>query len=114
MNEPDAGRVTHRDKDGRPLELLEWARLHEDLAYRLVAETQVGDALVRTQWEGIDDGVQVACMWHTGVRRDGRWTTIWEGYWPCTLDEAVAEHEQVAADVLDLKFAMVLLPPADN
>lgn len=100
MDEPDTGRISHRDKGGRPLELLAWAALYEDLDYRLVAETEVGDALVRTMWEGIDAGVVGAGdMFHTGVRRAGRWSDAWAGHHPCTVIEAEAAHELVVAKV---------------
>ncbi|MEV6309949.1 hypothetical protein AB0M10_15290 [Streptomyces sp. NPDC051840] len=89
--------VHHRDKGGRPLALLEWADLFQNLDYRRVAETQVGGTLVRTVWEGIDDGVQVGCMWATGVGNAEALTTTWEGYWPCTQEEAKAAHEKVVA-----------------
>ncbi|MGW1261236.1 hypothetical protein ACWD7Y_04645 [Streptomyces drozdowiczii] len=98
MSEPAAGRISHRDKDGNPLELLEWARLHEDMSYRLVAEDEVAGQRVRTVWEGIDDGVQVACMWANGVSSDGEtYRTVWEGFWPCTQDEALAAHQETLA-----------------
>lgn len=46
-------------------------------------------------WEGLEDGVQVACMWATGVSRDAtRWETVWEGYYPCTLAYALEVHER--------------------
>lgn len=92
-----AGRIHHRDKEGQLLELLAWAELYDDLDYRLVAETQLDDVLVRTMWEGLDDGVQVASMWHTGIRRNERWETVWKGFWPCTQIEAEAAHELVVA-----------------
>ncbi|MFV0135539.1 hypothetical protein ACLGIH_20345 [Streptomyces sp. HMX87] len=100
MSEPAEARVARRDKDGRPLDLMEWARLYEDDDYRLVAETQVDDVLVRTLWEGHD--VQVTCagdMFHTGVRRGDRWTDEWVGHHPCTLIEAEAAHEIVVAKI---------------
>ncbi|MFC4498484.1 MULTISPECIES: hypothetical protein [Streptomyces] len=98
--EQATGRISHRDKEGQPLELLEWAALYEDHAYRLVAETEFDDVLVRTMWEGIDAGVVGAGdMFHTGVRRAGRWSDAWAGHHPCTLIEAEAAHELVVAKV---------------
>lgn len=100
MSEPAESRISHRDKKGQPLELLEWARLYEDFDYRLVAETQVGDQLVRTMWEGIDAGVVGAGdMFHTGVRRDDKWRTAWSEQHPCTVIEAEAAHELVVAKI---------------
>lgn len=100
MREPTADRISHRDKEGRPLPLLEWARLFEDFEYRLVAETGVGDVLVRTMWEGIDAGVVGAGdMFHTGVRQADRWSDAWAGHHPCTVVEAEAAHELVVAKI---------------
>ncbi|AZM47840.1 hypothetical protein DMB38_20445 [Streptomyces sp. WAC 06738] len=106
MTEPPAGRISHRDKEGRPLELLEWAQLYEDFDYRLVAETRVGDQLVRTMWEGIDAGVVGAGdLFHTGYQSNetGNWRDAWAGHHPCTLIEAEAAHELVVAKVREHK-----------
>ena len=100
MSEPAQGRISHRDKEGQPLELLEWARLYEDFEYRLVAETQLDDVLVRTLWEGIDAGVVGAGdMFHTGYQTGeaGKWQDAWAGHHPCTVIEAEAAHELVVA-----------------
>jgi hypothetical protein len=95
--ELDQDVVHHRDREGKKLTLMEWSRLFEDREYRVVAETKHGDALVRTLWEGLDDGVEVACQYHTGIHWGGEWTTVWEGYWPCTDAQAKAKHQQVVA-----------------
>ncbi|MET8342502.1 hypothetical protein [Streptomyces microflavus] len=101
MDEQDAGQVIHRDKEGRPLDLMAWGRLHEDMEYRVVAEDEVAGALVRTVWEGIDDGVQVACMWANGISFDGKtFRTVWEGYWPCTQAEAEAAHRETVETLI--------------
>ena len=45
----------HFDRDGRPLSLLEWATLYEDMTYRRVAETTLPDGKwVSTVWLGLD------------------------------------------------------------
>jgi hypothetical protein len=44
----------HYDKEGKPLELFEWAHLLEDMDYRRVGETQVGAWWVSTVWLGLD------------------------------------------------------------
>ncbi|MFD9815172.1 hypothetical protein [Streptomyces sp. NPDC059080] len=98
MSKSTDGQISHRDKEGRPLDLMAWTRLHKDLEYRVIAEDEVAGHLVRTVWEGIDDGVQVACMWANGISSDGKtFRTVWEGYWPCTQDEAKAAHRETVA-----------------
>lgn len=95
--ELNEGTIRHRDKAGNALTLMEWTKLYEDSDYRTVAETSYLDALVRTMWEGIDDGVDVACQFHAGIKWAGTWTTVWEGYWPCTEDEARQKHREIVA-----------------
>ncbi|MEU9050112.1 hypothetical protein AB0D37_06865 [Streptomyces sp. NPDC048384] len=99
---PATDPVTYRDKEGQLLTLGEWTRLYGNRDYRQHKDTQLPGTLVRTMWEGIDDGVNVACMWHTGVIDEaGRANTVWEGYWPCTQDEAEAAHEIAVAKVCE-------------
>jgi hypothetical protein len=93
--EQETDQVTHRDREGNQITLGEWARLWEDSEYRKVARTEHLDAVVQTQWEGIDDGVQVATMYHTGIRWAGEWTTVWEGFHPCTEDDAKRMHREI-------------------
>lgn len=100
MHEQTTDRICHRDKEGRPLAVMEWAVLFADIEYRLVAETEVDDLLVRTMWEGIDSGVVGAgSMFHTGVCRNNRWRDEWAGHHPCTVIEAEAAHELVVAQL---------------
>lgn len=40
------------DRDGNPLELMEWAMKFEDLDYKRVAFTELGDLEVSTVWLG--------------------------------------------------------------
>lgn len=46
------------DRQGKPLELMAWARLHEDNAYKIVKQDRIGeepdDVLVSTVWLGSD------------------------------------------------------------
>ncbi|WP_369042276.1 hypothetical protein [Streptomyces sp. Midd1] len=97
--EPEQDAVNQRDREGNPLTLAQWSEHFADPDYRLVGETQHGDILVRTLWEGLDDGVQVACQYHTGINLAGAWTTVWNGYWPCTEAQAKASHEAAVAVV---------------
>lgn len=95
MSHTTQEQVHYRGRNGEALTLGEFARLYADREYRLVAKAEHLDAVVQTQWEGIDDGVQVGCVWHTGICWAGAWTTVWEGYWPTTEDEAKAKHEEI-------------------
>ncbi|MFD7924025.1 hypothetical protein ACFV3R_33075 [Streptomyces sp. NPDC059740] len=61
--------MTHRDRQGQEIDLIRWAELWNDMAYRVVAEDQVDGILVRTVWEGADD--VVGAMFATGVSHDG-------------------------------------------
>lgn len=112
MPEPPTNRISHRDKDGQPLELLEWAKLYNDFQYRLVADTQLDDVLVRTMWEGLDaGGLGAGNMFHTGVRRGNHWEDVWAGEYPCTLIEAQAAHELVTAKIRNTPQPTQTQPP---
>lgn len=41
------------DKDGTPLETLEWAHKYEDYSYRFVGHDQVGTCRISTLWMGM-------------------------------------------------------------
>lgn len=102
----------YRDKEGRALELMEWARLYEDDDYRLVADTQLdGGVIVRTMWEGLDAKVVGAGdMFHTGVCQNDCWETVWAGNHPCTVAEAKAAHELFVAKVRELPAVTTRIP----
>lgn len=40
------------DKEGKPLDLMQWVALLDDQAYRVVAQEQIGEARVSTVWLG--------------------------------------------------------------
>ena len=44
------------DRDGNPMKLMDWAVKFEDLDYKRVAFTKVGDLEVSTVWLGLDHG----------------------------------------------------------
>ena len=50
------GRIPYYDRKGRPMDLMEWARLSEDPDYRIVAQHWVRGWMVSTVWLGIDHG----------------------------------------------------------
>lgn len=45
--------ILHWDKDGTPLETLEWAHKFEDYDYRFVGHDQVGPYRISTLWMGM-------------------------------------------------------------
>jgi hypothetical protein len=93
--------LRHYDKDGRPLEMLEWAQLFEDHAYKRVAVSTVSvdgsKVRVSTVWLGLDhrvgpDGPPL--IFETMVFRNGSGE---ECYRYSTLSEAEAGHAAVVA-----------------
>lgn len=90
--------MTYRDRRGEEIDLLRWADLWQDAAYRIVVEDRINDtALVRTVWEGID--VLPGAMYATGVSPDGgmSWHSMQEA--ARTETEARAQHQRVLADL---------------
>ncbi|GAA3753835.1 hypothetical protein [Streptomyces tremellae] len=89
--------MTHRDRQGRQIELTQWADLWDDMAYRVVAEDQVEGVMVRTVWEGVDE--VPGAMFATGTSRDGgkRWHTQRED--ARTEAAAVEQHREVVEGV---------------
>lgn len=47
------------DRDGRPLDLVSWAQLFEDDAYRRLRATDLGTYWVSTIWTGFDPGLGI-------------------------------------------------------
>jgi hypothetical protein len=47
-------RPLYYDKQCKPIDVKEWARLWEDWSYRCIADERIGDVRVATVWEGID------------------------------------------------------------
>ncbi|MFE6104721.1 hypothetical protein ACFVQ4_32880 [Streptomyces laurentii] len=89
--------MTHRDRQGRQIELTEWAGLWDNMTYRVVADDQVEGVRIRTVWEGVDE--VPGAMFATGMSRDGgvRWRTEREE--ARTEAEAVEQHREVVEDV---------------
>ena len=46
------------DRQGKPLDLLDWAALYEDDDYRLLRCTDLGTYVVTTIWRGFDTGLR--------------------------------------------------------
>mgnify|MGYP007085783733 CR=1 FL=1 len=89
--------MTYRDRQGREIALLEWAHLRKNMSYRVVAEDQVGDVMVRTVWEGIETTPGVAFA--TGTSRDGgaHWRT--QRTDARTEQEAREQHDHVVEEL---------------
>ena len=80
----------YRDRDGNPLEALEWMRLFEDAAYRQVDRTDVGElGYVSTVWLGFDPPHLFETM---------HFPTNWCRRY-ATLDEARRGHLETVAAV---------------
>jgi hypothetical protein len=47
--------VWYRDKEGKPLTVLEWGDLFEDINYRFIATDMIGTTQVSTIWLGLLD-----------------------------------------------------------
>lgn len=92
--------ILHWNKNGEPIrDALEWARLFEDFAYRLVAIHKDDDVEVITVWTGInqDGDVNGRAIFSTGVFKGGTAREmIHEQFWN-TLDEARSGHDELAA-----------------
>lgn len=56
------GEPRYFDRDGKPLTLLEWGTLFEDLEYKIVAQVRIRGWFVSTVWLGLDHG-----MWNWGT-----------------------------------------------
>ena len=83
--------MTKRDRQGHELDLLEWADRRNDASYCVVDEGTVGEATVRTIWEGIDE--IPGSMFLTGVAASGGpFATVADAD---TEDEARAVHQKV-------------------
>lgn len=86
------------DKGGRPLDLMEWARLFEDHAYRRVAEDQIGEVRISTVWLGLNHRHMFPgppLIFETmifGGEGDGE---VWRY---STLEQAIAGHRAVVEE----------------
>ncbi len=65
--------VRFYDRDGSPLEVLEWARRYDDAEYCSVARDEVGGWTVGTVWHGYPAGVSVLAEL---LRRDDSYRPI--------------------------------------
>lgn len=86
------------DKDGKEMELLDWARKFEDRAYKIVKQENVGDIWISTVWLGMDHsfGEGKPLIYETmAFPKKGDWNELGcERY--STLEEAQKGHEVIA------------------
>lgn len=100
MTEHDTEDIAPRyvDRDGNPIDLMEWGKRFEDHGYKIVAEETVtvtaGSSIqVRTVWVGIICPCLDEQPFTTGVRVEGgRFTTVAQYD---TLEEALVGHRDV-------------------
>jgi hypothetical protein len=97
---PEAERPWYYNRAGEPVSLEEWAHLFEDVSYRRVAETTIGDVWVSTVFLGFDhqmfDGPPL--IFETmifGGNHDG------EQWRYSTEAEALANHRFIVAALED-------------
>ncbi len=93
------------DKEGKPLELMEWAELSESGdEYRVIGKTVVGEYLISTIWIGLNmnlgHGVGLPLIFETMVFSDSG-NTGWDDYQLryATEEQAKAGHEETIKKV---------------
>jgi len=92
------------DKEGKPLELMEWAaKVEDDGEYRTIGKTVVGEYLVSTVWVGLNmslSGIGAPLIFETMVFSDSG-NTGWDDYQErySTLEQAEAGHEATVKKV---------------
>lgn len=104
---PDGDRPLFFDRQGQPVEVLDWARKFEELDYRFVADQQVRGWRVVTIWVGIDSGTGFImggppAIFETAVFPAGDGDADYDGQVRYATEEAArAGHDQVVAWVMD-------------
>jgi hypothetical protein len=90
------------DREGKPISLDEWGRLHEDKSYLRVGNTDLGPYWVSTVWLGVDhrfgDGPPVifeTMVFTTSARDEGRAGPEFDTRRYATEAEALAGHEEM-------------------
>lgn len=89
--------IDYYDRQGKPLGMMEWARLHADIEYRRVASTHVPEdesgLWVSTVWLGLDHNFMPGgpiAIFETMVFRAGHETNMVEQYSERYATEAAA------------------------
>lgn len=101
--------MSYYDKDGKPMELMEWAKKFKDLKYRIIAQDKVNGYRISTVWMGLDHqfGNGPPLIFETmAFQEDEKYQDRYT-----TLEEALQGHQkairlaelQPAGSVMDLQ-----------
>lgn len=99
--------MEHYDRQGNLIpDLLTWARLHEDIAYKRVAETTIGNLWVSTVWLGLDHsfGGGPPLIFETMVFVQGEGGNDLDCRRYATEAEALAGHEEILEEIRSGRF----------
>jgi hypothetical protein len=92
------GAAMFHDRDGMPMTLRQFSNAFNDVSYKIVARTEVGDHVVTTAWLGTDqghgDGSGPPLIFGTIVQRDGVFDQTSERF-AATEHDAYATHTAV-------------------
>jgi len=87
------------DHDGQPMSIDEWAHAYEDYASRVLARTQVGEAMVITVWLGFDedyDNDGAPLIFGSIIKLDGKYS---DAIRTSTQEQANAAHVELVERV---------------
>jgi hypothetical protein len=96
--------ILHWDKDGTPLETLEWARKFEDYQYRFVGSNNIGPCWISTLWMGMAPTGWLLCP-HPGIVPPVYETAVFADHHEIyripafTAAEALEQHQQMVRHV---------------
>ncbi len=96
--------MSYFDRQGNPISLKKFAMLFEDVDYRLIRQTNIGDVFVSTVWMGIDHGFGYSdwpIIFETMVFGIGHGDE--EQYRYATEEEAISHHEKLVEELTILK-----------
>jgi hypothetical protein len=94
------GHVMFRGRDGAPMTLQQFAQAFQDVAYKIVARTELVGCVVTTAWLGTDQGdgadTDTPLIFGTIVQRDGVFDDRSERF-SATEQQALATHDATVA-----------------
>lgn len=98
-------RVQYYDRQGQPMNLLDWGRRFEDMEYKIVKQTTIGEFFISTVWLGLNhsfgDGPPMifeTMIFQHGEETENELDGFQERY--ATEAEAAAGHEGAVAAVI--------------